>query len=712
MSGMCNLLVCLLLLAVGPRLAWSRSFPSTPDATEAAQERWGSTTRGYIAEGCWSTASATLTLTVQACRAFALETTGAAAALKGWSEATLALTVSGGDGRYWVGGRVSPGLALPGWTCLDGRHYCWTKSETPPAALSGLVVLSTSQVTAGAVIDSVVMAPWRRTQPYSVPAGVTITLGVCPEAGRWPLWSATGVSTGLIRFGPGACGQVYPEWWGADPTGRTDATAFWQQTIDAVSGMETTERVAIQCDGVYKLTSALTVRPRLHIQGHYKPSTTGDKTVSCELQYEGTGNAFTAPDIRPTLYHDLDFRFLRLRDMNQTAEKAFEMYFPLGMTQDNLLIEGFKIPWYLMGSLIYSQLSNVTARFYRERCMEISGPANFANVDVTCGASLDTVIHGVRVGVEPSWFSVSQNLTLRASVEAASGTPIIVAEQRGLNAELYVEQPGRCDAYSIYGGIWLYRLHGGRIHLTATGNCQAGTGTTISRGVYIQSLPEIPEAFRGVNNLLLTGRINSNYLSPLVIEKGPNMWGINVSQLEFAVAPSQLGDFTVGAMIGGSYVTHGLVPVVDEGMGNGTTGTWPVGTLIWNQGAANTAASYFHQVVTAGNPPEVARLILPATNDLVAAGTDATPSVRQGNTFYARLLLEGGATPITQLDGGLGGLCVDLYAQGARTIEHNTNLRLAGGVNYAMAAGHALRLCADTNLGPWREQSRCDTCVP
>ena len=702
--------------------AHSRSFPYTPDVTESEQQRWGSVHTGYIADGCWYAPTAGLTVQVQPCRAFALET-GDLPVLKGFSEPLRSVTFSGGDGRYWLGGRTSPGLAMPGWTCLDGVHYCWVKSDTPPAVPSGLTLLATSTVAAGAVVDSMIMAPWRRALPYTVPAGTTLTLGVCPAEGRRQLWQANGTSTGLIRFGPGACGEVSPEWWGADGTGRADATAGWQQAIDAVSGTgasnDTVERVPIRCEGSYKLLGTLTIRPRLNIRGTYKPSAPGTKTVSCEFRYQGTGNLFDGPVLPDSgIYHDMDFRHMLIVDTNATADKAFSIVHPVGLTMENIFIYGFNTPWYLIGQFYYGHLDGIHARMYRQRCLEISGPANFADVSVQCSASEPTVEYGVRVGVEPLWFSSSQNMKLRASVEAASGLPIYLAEQRALNAELYVEQPGACSAYSIAGAIFLNKIHGGRVHLSATGNCSGGP-PQVPVGLYLKSSPELPTpVVRGVNNLIITGRLHVNYTVPVLIEKGPGMWGNNLTGLEFEQGPSVIGDFTTGVLYGGSYWTHGQVPIVDEGMGDTNTGAvWPVGTLIWNQGGANESANYFHQVTVAGNPPQVARLTLPAVNGLTIPKGTATPSVREGNTFHARLLLADeptspDPTPITNFSNAIGGLCADIVAVGKRTLEHGASLKLLGAADYAMTAGNTLRLCADSNLGPWRELSRCATCPP
>lgn len=713
MSWCMSLLILLLSMAV-PLAVQAKSFPSVPDATLAQQQHWGSFTPGYITDGCWHGPSATTAATIASCRAFALDTTDPAT-LKGFEETTpRTLTYSGGDGTYWLAGRWNPSQAIGAWTCLAGTHYCWVKLDTPPLPVDGVVLLGKVTVAGGAITAFTVMAPWRRTTPAVIPAGTTVVLGVCPEAGRWHLFDANGTTSGLVRFGPGACGEVYPEWWGADPTGLADATAAWQQAIDAVSGLDAAYgRIPIACEGVYTVVGPLTVKPRLNIVGGFKVSGTGDKQPTCSFHAVTAGDLFVAPEIGQS-YSDMDFRHMRLVDVDGTADKAFNMRLPTGLTMDNIFVQGFKTPWYFNGQIIYSRLTMLGARFYRERCMEITATANFAAIEVHCGATTGPDIqHGVRVGFEPALFGSSTNLTLRASVEASSGLPFQLGRIRGLNAELYVEQPGVCADYSAYGAVYLRSIEGGRIHITASGNCSGGP-PQISRGIYIvDATAGDPEAaVPNTSNLTITGRLFPNYALPVVTEPGPGQWGINLTGLDFEVDKAVLGDFTTGMLIGGNYWTHGAAPALDQGRGaTHFSEVWSVGDVIQLSGGLNQAANMFWQVTVAGNPPTVERLWLPGISDTLVLAADTTPSVRKGNTYMARLRLEAGSA-ITMLDDPIGGLCVDLKADGARTITHGPLMRLLGASDYPMAAGNTLRLCADGPSGPWRETSRCATCVP
>lgn len=131
--------------------AWSRSFPATSDALAAAQQRWGATMQGYVASGCLHATSASTTISVPACRGFAVDTSDPRT-LKGFEEPTArSFALTAGNGTYWLGARWNPGVTPGSWTAVPGTHYVWILSATEPLWPSGVVPLSRSTVTAGAV---------------------------------------------------------------------------------------------------------------------------------------------------------------------------------------------------------------------------------------------------------------------------------------------------------------------------------------------------------------------------------------------------------------------------------------------------------------------------------------------------------------------------------------------------------------------------------
>ena len=237
----------LMLLAAS---AWGATFPATSDPTMANQQRWGAMHQGYVADGCWHGTSATTSVALPSCRAFALDTTDPAR-LQGFEDTTpRTLAYSGGDGTYWLSGRATPNVTPPGWTCLPGLHYCTLKQETTPEVPSGLLLLGKVTVLTNTITAFVIQAPWRRTQPYTVPAGTTLTFGVCPLAEAMQVWHADGVTTGSVRFTPDACLAMRPEWWGADPTGTIDSTSVWRAALDASRHM-----APLECTGDYLISA-------------------------------------------------------------------------------------------------------------------------------------------------------------------------------------------------------------------------------------------------------------------------------------------------------------------------------------------------------------------------------------------------------------------------------------------------------------------------
>lgn len=168
-----------LALALSALPASPRSFPSTPDAQEAAQQRWGSVMQGYVMAGCLNSTSPSTSVSVPPCRAAALDTNDPAT-LKGFEETSATpLTFSAGAGTYTLAGRWTPTLTPPGWTCQPGTHYCWHYSSAAvavpvlPAIPSGLVVLSQSTVTGSAVT---VVRDRRAPRPDTTAIDVTAPL--------------------------------------------------------------------------------------------------------------------------------------------------------------------------------------------------------------------------------------------------------------------------------------------------------------------------------------------------------------------------------------------------------------------------------------------------------------------------------------------------------------------------------------------------------
>ena len=143
---------------------------------------------------------------------------------------TWAGPTAGGDGTYYYGVHKSPGTTVSGWQAVAGTPYRWIKSATlPVVADPGFVLIGQATVVGPAVTAATELVP-RRFQPRAplptVPLGTTRWLGSCPVAGRWPLWVADSVTSGVVSFAT-AC-TLLPEWWGATGDGVTlDGLALW-----------------------------------------------------------------------------------------------------------------------------------------------------------------------------------------------------------------------------------------------------------------------------------------------------------------------------------------------------------------------------------------------------------------------------------------------------------------------------------------------------
>jgi hypothetical protein len=307
MPGGCVWWCSLLLLGALIQPAWSKSFPATPDATLAAQQRLGAVQTGFVSSGCWHSPSATTTVSLPACRAQALDTTSGPPRLSGFEEETpRALTFAGGDGSYWLAGRLSPALQPAAWTCLAGTHYCWIKQPTRPAVPPGLVLLSRTEVAAGAasVVADVAIRRLTGEELLSTPrtvdasavwyvepgaqirvaAGVTFLFGGQLVAGRYALFA--GALEGGFVFAPGAI--VYPEWWGAVADGVTPSASALQAALRATStgpGTGTGLRVELDC-GVYLVDQVVRF-----------PLTNGTQALETGITVQGCG-AFNATVLR------------------------------------------------------------------------------------------------------------------------------------------------------------------------------------------------------------------------------------------------------------------------------------------------------------------------------------------------------------------------------------------------------------------------------
>lgn len=90
-------------------------------------------------------------------------------------------------------------------------------------------------------------------------------------------------------------------------------------------------------------------------------------------------------------------------------------------------------------------------------------------------------------------------------------------------------------------------------------------------------------------------------------------------------------------------------------------------------------------------------------NGIVTLATDdTTPDVRNGRVFLAD---NGNPTTITNFDAGINGQqIVVAFSNSNTTIQHNANIRLAGGANFAGTSNDSIALLHFNNL--WYEQSR------
>ena len=156
-------------------------------------------------------------------------------------------------------------------------------AATLNAALSSIGPTATTLLVPPVPRNSVTPCTWNlstgvtvpRTTTLKIPHGVvltpaasiTLTLASCPEAGDYQIFNANGTSTGVVTL---ACGEVWPEWWGANAADATDDTGTVQA---AETALETTGGKIKFKQGTYRLTTVLLTAENLTLEG------TGEGTI-------------------------------------------------------------------------------------------------------------------------------------------------------------------------------------------------------------------------------------------------------------------------------------------------------------------------------------------------------------------------------------------------------------------------------------------------
>ena len=93
------------------------------------------------------------------------------------------------------------------------------------------VVISNSQtVSTDETIPATMTMRFLRGGSLSIDAGKTVTVNGQIDAGLFQIFEGAG----SVAFGLGAVREVYPQWWGANPTDSVDDTAAIQAAIDSL----------------------------------------------------------------------------------------------------------------------------------------------------------------------------------------------------------------------------------------------------------------------------------------------------------------------------------------------------------------------------------------------------------------------------------------------------------------------------------------------
>lgn len=716
MGLVCVMVGMLLGVVLGAGAAGATSFPAAGDATLAEQQRWGSFSPGYIADGCWHAASAAgTTVTIASCRAFALET-DAPEALKGFEDTTpRAITYSGGDGTYWLGGRANTGDTMGGWTCGAGTHYCWLKQETPPVVPSGMLLLGKTTVTSGAISAFVVQAPWRRTTPYPVPAGTTITLGACPHAGPVHIFDAMGdAGSGAVDFAPWACQEVYPEWWGADPTGAVDATLPWRRAL-----LASKPDTPIVCQGVYALSAtqqtaieagdasnnALTLTGLQQILGKVSQvNFTGTANLlPCRLEFTGTGNAIgTLPGMTN---NNILLKNVHIWDKGGEGNRGLDLWQYAGSGLDHVYVNGFHTGMWVGAYFYYGYMYDVGLTNGRVFCADLSGGAfNGTVMEIECESHAATLQTGIRLGSATGYFGTGNNSTYKVLIETSYGIPLSFSRQNGFRLTAYIEQYGVATDHDPVAAAWFAYVKGGDINIRLQNS--TADAAVLPVGVRVINTSGSVDTSK---HLRIYGHVSNRYTLPLIVDNDAGTFAIDASQLAVAGdALQQWGAHAGGLKIANNVITHGGSPGAETGRGASTgavnDSVWRVGDVVWQSGGATAGLTNVLRIVNAeGNPPAgISSFMLDSLTATVILAAATTPSVKTNQIWNTRFNLEAGAD-ITDFIDEISGMCIVMRALGSRTIKTGPRIQLST-TDFLMTTNDVLHLCIDG--GVWREYAR------